>query len=210
MSAVHPTGDAPGAGAYYCMVCGWKVSLAGDEQLPLCGGCPNPAGFALLPLPMSPRHQIDATPYHRSMPVSVEAMLRAHSYMRTGRPSDTWDPDVDDQTFFALLGEMIVVGMHHGNDLGELTLSVTNVSVMPGAEGPIPQATTWPSPSPAAATGPRSRRGAVEAGASEEPFVTADLEAAIGASDAIYGYTQASGETGGITAMFPAATPPDD
>jgi len=43
MSAVHPTGDTPGTGAYYCMVCGWKVSLAGDEQLPLCERCPNPA-----------------------------------------------------------------------------------------------------------------------------------------------------------------------
>ena len=40
--------------------------------------------------------------------------------------------------------------------------------------------------------------------------MTADLEAAIVVSDAIYGYTQSSGETGGITAMFPAATPPDD
>ena len=61
---------------------------------------------------MSPRNQPDVTPYHRAMPVSVESMMRAHEYMRTGRPTDSWDPDVDDQTFFALLGEMIVVGMH--------------------------------------------------------------------------------------------------
>jgi hypothetical protein len=159
---------------------------------------------------MSPKHQTDVTPYHRSMPVSVEAMLRAHSYMRTGRPSDTWDPDVNDQTFFALLGEMIVVGMHRGNDLGELTLSVTNVTVMPGAEGPIPAGDhvaitisgrgDWtPEQTWSRGTGP------------SEPFVTPDLEVAIVASDAIYGYTrQASPETGGITAMFPAATPPDD
>ena len=160
---------------------------------------------------MSPRHQTDVTPYHRSMPVSVEAMLRAHSYMRTGRPSDSWDPDVDDQTFFALLGEMIVVGMHHGNDLGDLTLSVTNVTVMPGAGGPIPAgdhvAITVSGRGDWTPEGTWSR----EAGASPAPFVTADLEAAIVLSDAIYGYTrQASPETGGITALFPAATPPEE
>jgi len=159
---------------------------------------------------MSPRHQTDVTPYHRSMPVSVEAMLRAHSYMRTGRPSDRWDPDVDDQTFFALLGEMIVVGMHRGNDLGELTLSVTNVTVMPGAEGPIPAGDHVAITVSGRGDWTPEQTWSREAGASEEPFVTTDLEAAIVASDAIYGYTQASAEAGGITAMFPAATPPDD
>ena len=159
---------------------------------------------------MSPRHQTDVTPYHRSMPVSVESMLRAHSYMRTGRPSDTWDPDVDDQTFFALLGEMIVVGLHHGNELGELTLSVTNVTVMPGAEGPIPAGDHVAITVSGRGDWTPEQTWSREAGASEESFVTADLEAAIVASDAIYGYTQASAETGGITAMFPAATPPDD
>lgn len=143
------------------------------------------------------------------MPVSVEAMLRAHAYMRTGRPSDTWDPDVDDQTFFALLGEMIVVGLHHGNELGELTLSVTNVTVMPGAEGPIPAGDHVAITISGRGDWTQEQTWSRDAAASE-PFVTADLEAAIVASDAIYGYTQASAETGGITALFPAATPPDD
>ncbi|MEA2577627.1 MAG: hypothetical protein QOD78_1215 [Chloroflexota bacterium] len=159
---------------------------------------------------MSPKHQTDVTPYHRSMPVSVEAMLRAHSYMRTGRPSDTWDPDVDDQTFFALLGEMIVVGMHRGNDLGELTLSVTNVTVMPGADGPIPAGDHVAITISGRGDWTPEQTWSRGAGPSE-PFVTPDLEVAIVASDAIYGYTrQASPETGGITAMFPAAAPPDD
>jgi hypothetical protein len=143
------------------------------------------------------------------MPVSVESMLRAHSYMRTGRPSDTWDPDVDDQTFFALLGEMIVVGMHRGNDLGELTLSITNVTVMPGAEGPIPAGDHVAITISGRGDWTPEQTWSREAGASE-PFVTTDLDAAIVASDAIYGYTKASAGTGGITAMFPAATPPED
>jgi len=159
---------------------------------------------------MSPRNPTDVTPYHRSMPVNVESMLRAHAYMRTGRPSDTWDPDVDDQTFFALLGEMIVVGMRRGNDLGELTLSITNVTVMPGADGPIPPGDhvaitisghgDWT---------PEQTWSRETAGAA--PFVTPELEDALVASDAIYGYTrQGSPESGGITAMFPAAAPPGD
>jgi hypothetical protein len=143
------------------------------------------------------------------MPVSVEAMLRAHAYMRTGRPSDTWDPDVDDRTFFALLGEMIVMGLHRGNELGELTLSVTNVTVMPGADGPIPAGDHVAITISGRGDWTPEQTWSREADVSE-PFVTADLQTAIAASDAIYGYTQASAETGGITAMFPAATPPDD
>jgi hypothetical protein len=42
MSAVHMTGDAPGAGTYYCMVCGWRIALRTDEHLPPCEGCGTP------------------------------------------------------------------------------------------------------------------------------------------------------------------------
>ena len=42
MSAVHPTAMRP-APARHSWCCGWKVSLAGDEQLPLCERCPSPA-----------------------------------------------------------------------------------------------------------------------------------------------------------------------
>jgi hypothetical protein len=74
------------------------------------------------------------------MPINVDSMLRAHSYMRTARPPEAWDLEADDETFFHLLGEMIVAGMHRGNELGDLTLSVANVTVLPGTEGPIPEA----------------------------------------------------------------------
>jgi hypothetical protein len=42
MSAVHSTGEAPGAGTYYCMECGWRVSLLEDQELPRCERCPKP------------------------------------------------------------------------------------------------------------------------------------------------------------------------
>jgi len=82
--------------------------------------------------------------------------------------------------------------------------------VMPGAEGPIPPGDHVAITVSGRGDWTPEQTWSREAGASEEPFVTADLEAAIVVSDAIYGYTQASAEAGGITAMFPAATPPDD
>jgi hypothetical protein len=42
MSAVHSTGEAPGPGTYYCMECGWRVSLPEDQKLPRCERCPKP------------------------------------------------------------------------------------------------------------------------------------------------------------------------
>jgi hypothetical protein len=42
MSAVHTTGEAPGAGTYYCMECGWRIYLMTDETLPFCERCLKP------------------------------------------------------------------------------------------------------------------------------------------------------------------------
>jgi hypothetical protein len=42
MSAVHTTGETPGAGMYYCLVCGWRITLEPDQVMPVCGGCVRP------------------------------------------------------------------------------------------------------------------------------------------------------------------------
>jgi hypothetical protein len=42
MSAVHTTGETPGAGTYYCLVCSWRISLEADQVMPVCGGCVRP------------------------------------------------------------------------------------------------------------------------------------------------------------------------
>jgi hypothetical protein len=42
MSAVHISGEAPGAGTYYCMECGWRVHLMADQELPPCAMCVRP------------------------------------------------------------------------------------------------------------------------------------------------------------------------
>jgi hypothetical protein len=160
---------------------------------------------------MTRQDRSDVTPYHRAMPINVESMLRAHSYMRTHRPPDSWNLEADDQTFFGLLGEMIVAGMHRGNDLGDLTLSVTNVTVLPGTEGPIPTGDHVAVTVSGAGDWTPERTWDPTAGASPPPFVTDDLEAAARGSDAVYGYTrQTSPEAGGITLLFPAALEPGD
>lgn len=155
---------------------------------------------------MSPPERAGAPPYDRAMPINVESMLRAHSYMRTQRPPDAWDLEADDQTFFGLLGEMIVAGMHRGNELSELTLSVANVTVLPGADGPIPAGNHVALSVVGRGDWTPERTWSRDAGASPPPFVTPDLEAAAHRSDATYGYTrQTSDEEGSITLVFPAA-----
>lgn len=145
------------------------------------------------------------TPYDRPMPINVDSMLRAHSYMRTHRPPEAWDVEADDQTFFGLLGEMIVAGMHRGNELSELTLGVANVTVLPG-EGPIPAGNHVAVTVSGSGDWTPERTWSRTSGASPAPFVTEDLEAAARRSDATYGYTrQTSAEGGGITILFPAA-----
>lgn len=42
MSAVHVTGERPGAGTYYCLECGWRITLEPDQVMPVCEGCVRP------------------------------------------------------------------------------------------------------------------------------------------------------------------------
>jgi hypothetical protein len=61
--------------------------------------------------------------------VRFDEILRAHAFMRTERPPLLWEADTDDERFLPMLGEMIVIGLGRGNELAELTLSVSNVTV---------------------------------------------------------------------------------
>lgn len=58
-----------------------------------------------------------------------DEILTAHGFMRTERPPLMWEADTDDERFIPLLGEMIVVGLNGGNELAQLTLAVSNVTV---------------------------------------------------------------------------------
>lgn len=58
-----------------------------------------------------------------------DEILTAHGFMRAERPPLMWEADTDDERFIPLLGEMIVVGLNAGNELAQLTLAVSNVTV---------------------------------------------------------------------------------
>ena len=61
----------------------------------------------------------------------LDALLRAHAFMKVERPPELWAADTDDIRFLPLLGEMIAAPLSYGVELDELTLSVANVVVEP-------------------------------------------------------------------------------
>jgi hypothetical protein len=63
----------------------------------------------------------------------LDALVRAHGFMRTERPPEIWEADTDDVRFIPLLGEMIAAALVGGAPLEELTLNVSNV-VVPAEE----------------------------------------------------------------------------
>lgn len=61
--------------------------------------------------------------------MKLDTYLRAHAFMRVERPPLLWEADTEEMPFLALVGEMIAAGLVRGNDLSELVLSFSNVTV---------------------------------------------------------------------------------
>ena len=68
----------------------------------------------------------------------LDALLRAHGFMRVERPPQLWEADTDDLTFIPLLGEMIAACLARGGVLEELTLNVSNVTALDPDPGGLP------------------------------------------------------------------------
>ena len=75
----------------------------------------------------------------------LDALLRAHAFMKVERPPEIWEADTEDVRFLPLLGEMIAAALSRGAELGALTLNVSNVVVESAADeegaegsGPLP------------------------------------------------------------------------
>jgi hypothetical protein len=66
--------------------------------------------------------------------MDLEALLRAHAFMKVERPPEMWSPDTEDARFLRMLGEMIALGLGRGSELADLTLNVSNVTVDPDEE----------------------------------------------------------------------------
>ncbi|HJS25503.1 MAG TPA: hypothetical protein VJ913_00055 [Actinomycetota bacterium] len=43
--------------------------------------------------------------------MELEALLRAHGFMRIESPPEPWEADTQDEAFLKMLGEMIVIGL---------------------------------------------------------------------------------------------------
>jgi len=62
--------------------------------------------------------------------MKLDALLRAHSYMRLERPPELWQAHTTDDTLIPLLGEMIAASLVRSSaDLASLTLNASNVAV---------------------------------------------------------------------------------
>src|SRR5262245_42326541 len=61
----------------------------------------------------------------------LDALLRAHGFMRIERPPELWEADTEDVRLLPLLGDMIAAGLAAGASLGDLTLNVSNIVVEP-------------------------------------------------------------------------------
>jgi len=61
--------------------------------------------------------------------MKLDALLRAHGFMKVERPPVIWEADTEDTRFVPLLGEMIAAALAGGGELSALTLNASNVSV---------------------------------------------------------------------------------
>ena len=73
----------------------------------------------------------------------LDALLRAHAYIKVERPPEIWEAETEDVRFVPLLGEMIAAALSGGAELGQLTLNASNVVVEasedddPSGHGPL-------------------------------------------------------------------------
>jgi hypothetical protein len=63
--------------------------------------------------------------------MDLDGPLRAQPSLKVERPPTLWEAETEVEPFLALLGQMIALGLGRGNELGDLTLNVSNVVVEP-------------------------------------------------------------------------------
>jgi hypothetical protein len=133
--------------------------------------------------------------------VKLEALLRAHGFMKVERPPLLWDVDCEDRPFVHLLGEMIVLGLGRGTDLADLVLNVSNVTVEPEAAGEVP-AGDFVAVSVHGA-GDWAPEGSWVPG-EDGPGLLSDLTAVLSDAGCRYAYTRVLGAgEGSVTAFLP-------
>jgi hypothetical protein len=61
--------------------------------------------------------------------MKLDALLRAHGFMKVEWPPEIWEADTEDTRFVPLLGEMIAAALAGGGELAQLTLNASNLVV---------------------------------------------------------------------------------
>ncbi len=141
--------------------------------------------------------------------MQLEALLRAHSFLRVERPPVLWEIDAEDVPFVRALGEMIAASLGRGNGLADLVLNVANVTV----EDPGDDSGEEPRPGDYVAftvkgRGDWGREVRWWPGCSSERLVTDDLGSAARAAGARFGYVRSGRDEGSVTIFFPRLLPP--
>lgn len=141
--------------------------------------------------------------------MDLEALLRAHAFMKVERPPQLWSPDTEDEPFLRMLGEMIALGLGRGNELEDLTLNVSNVVVEPDEDD---EEVEW---IPGGAYVAITVRGAGawnddtwRAGQGPATGLLRDVGPAAEAAGAVYAYARDLAPEGSVTALLPRLVPP--
>jgi len=126
--------------------------------------------------------------------------------MNVEHPPLMWEPDTDDEAFLRVLGEMIVIGLGRGNELAELTISVSNVTAGADEEG------GWIPPGDYVAISIRGSGtwddDAWRAGQGPTTGLLCNVGPAADTAGAAYAYTRNLGSEGSVTTLFPRLVPP--
>jgi hypothetical protein len=140
----------------------------------------------------------------------LDALLRAHGFMKVERPPDIWEADTEDTRFLPLLGEMIAAALSRGAVLGALTLNISNVVVEPpAADDPGEEPTVPPGHYVAVTVNGQADLGADSAwlpGRCPPSGLLRRLDARLGTGGARYAYVRRTPPTGSIT-VFLARSP---
>jgi hypothetical protein len=142
--------------------------------------------------------------------MDLEALLRAHAFMKVERPPQLWSPDTEDEPFLRMLGEMIALGLGRGNELEDLTLSVSNVVVEPDEDD---DEVEWVPDGEYVAITVRGA-GAWDddtwrAGQGPTTGLLCNVGPAADGAGAVYAYTRDLVPEGSVTALLPRLLDPD-
>jgi hypothetical protein len=141
--------------------------------------------------------------------MELDGYLRAHAFMQIERPPQLWEADTDEEPFLRMLGEMIVIGLGRGNELGDLVLAASNVTVEPEDDD---EEETWPPPGDYVVV---TVRGAGDweaddvwrAGEGPTRGLLASVGPAADVAGAVWAYTRSLGAQGSVTAFLPRLRP---